>query len=179
MYHSEYLHNGTNNEAELWALLLVLRSLCNVESLLNVQIFTDSLYAMNMALGEWIPRHNLDLISNVQSALELLRVRTSVNILWVPGHANIPENEMVDLLAKRGAAGCTSSLAPSDADIARHRENMHPSEAAALPSAPQRAPTQPGASVIPPVRPPRRRSSRLRKRTNCASSHEGVDYSMI
>ena len=81
VYHSEYLHNGTNNEAELWALLLVLRSLCNVESLLNVQIFTDSLYAMNMALGEWIPRHNLDLISNVQSALELLRARTSVNIL--------------------------------------------------------------------------------------------------
>ena len=180
-YHSEFLQNASNNEAELWVILLALRALSahhveDAKSFPNVQIFTDSMYAMNMILGEWIPRCNFELIAEAQTALQRLRACANVNILWVPGHAEVPENDMADLLAKRGARGVSSSDTPSLADIARHRANMHPSAVVSPPVHLQLLSVPPHAVVS---ASPLRRNARQRKRTNQSFKHNGIDYSCM
>ena len=44
------------------------------------------------------------LVAETKSALRKLSTFNSVRLLWVPGHNNVPGNEMADELAKQAAA---------------------------------------------------------------------------
>jgi len=54
-------------------------------------------------------------VTETKSALKRLSVFNSVRLLWVPGHSNIPGNEMADALAKQAA---TSAFVGPEAAIA-------------------------------------------------------------
>ena len=86
---------------------------------------TDNRYAINTATGRWTAKSNLPAIAALKSALKHLHQLTSVSIHWVPAHCNIFENELADLLAKRGADGVTSSSLP---DLSRLNMLLHDSK---------------------------------------------------
>ena len=65
---------------------------------------------MNVGLGKWRAKSNLLLVEDLRLALISLKALTSVTIFWVPGHAGVFENEISDVLAKRGAEGITSNV---------------------------------------------------------------------
>ena len=101
----------TNNTAELSALYHALRrALSRKERDENETIYTDSLYAKNMATGKWMPKkkhRNSEQIRNIRSLWrKVQRARQNrVRIVHVRSHTKIPGNEIADWLADRGAKG--------------------------------------------------------------------------
>ena len=99
----------TNNTAELSALYHALRrALSRKERNENETIYTDSLYAKNMATGKWMPKkkhRNSEQIRNIRSLWrKVQRARQNrVRIVHVRSHTKIPGNELADWLADRGA----------------------------------------------------------------------------
>jgi ribonuclease HI len=106
--------HGTNNEAELMALLEVLRS---VPAHLPLELRMDSQYALNAAekwrhgwkRRQWKtaagqPVKNLDIIVAIDAALE----GRDIKYVWVKAHQGAgrgdPLNEFVDAAAKAAAA---------------------------------------------------------------------------
>jgi ribonuclease HI len=118
LYESRYITKGTNNYAELLALFLVLQRLLGLSRALGtgyfppVYIFIDNLYAINTAQKKWVATSNLSLLREIYPLLAQLRSRTSVTLIWVPGHCNVPGNEIADWLAKQGSKGVSSSTPP-------------------------------------------------------------------
>jgi ribonuclease HI len=95
--HGEYLGAGTNNIAELTA---ILRGLDLVKDPTRpVRVYTDSQYAIGVLSLGWKAKANVELIQEIK---ERLRAFTDVRFVKVPGHAGVPENERCDALA-RGA----------------------------------------------------------------------------
>lgn len=95
--HAEYLGMGTNNIAELTAILRGLDLVADPAR--PVWIYTDSQYSIGVLSLAWKPKANVDLIQTIK---ERLTSFTQVRFIKVPGHAGIPENERCDALA-RGA----------------------------------------------------------------------------
>ena len=182
IHHSVQLGHASNNEAELRGLLFALDTIIGIcqsaalpRPLPHVQIFIDSTYALDSALGKTHPKLHQSTIRAIHDSLSALRLITPTNLFWVPGHAKIPEQEITDLLAKRGAKGSTSSTPPTALEIAAH----------AAPEA-HRPPPRPGAerklslslsSQAQQPGPPARRSARHLSRAN-RLSFNGVDYSL-
>ena len=81
----------TNNRGELWAIIQALK----IESG-DVEICSDSQWAIKCALKEWEATKNLDLLSILW---DMLKTR-NVKFTWVKGHAKNIGNEAADLLAK-------------------------------------------------------------------------------
>ena len=105
----------------------------------------------------------------------------------VPAHAGIFENEVADLLAKRGADGITSGCPPTNTDIQKTKAMCADIMAGKAPSLPPRAdgkprkpsapcPSQGPGKPNPPSPPPSVRTS-SRTRTS-QRLFAGVDYSM-
>jgi ribonuclease HI len=95
--HSEYLGHGTNNIAELTA---VLRGLDLVRDRARpILIYTDSSYAIGVLSQGWKAKANTELVAEIRDALAGF---PDVRFVKVPGHAGVPENERCDALA-RGA----------------------------------------------------------------------------
>jgi ribonuclease HI len=90
---SEYLGHGTNNIAELTA---ILRGLELTDG--PVVIHTDSKYAIGVLTKGWKAKANTELILQIRAALAK---RGQVRIVYVPGHSGIPLNERADELARR------------------------------------------------------------------------------
>lgn len=111
-YHSFSLGQATNNVAELSALHKAVTSLLDSPPSLPIVFFIDNLFTINIAERKWIGRSNKKLIRQLLQALDQLRRVASFSFAWVPGHASIIGNEIADWLAKRGACGTTSSVAP-------------------------------------------------------------------
>jgi ribonuclease HI len=92
----EFLGSGTNNIAELAAILRALEELDDDEAKGRVHLYTDSAWSLGVLVGGWKAKTNLDLIDKIKeqakrfSELELLKVR---------GHAGIEGNEEADRLA--------------------------------------------------------------------------------
>lgn len=104
--HSEYLGQGTNNIAELTAILRGLDMISDVAR--PVRVYTDSSYSIGVLSMNWKAKANVDLIAEIR---DRLRVFPRLAFVKVAGHAGIPENERCDELA-RGAivAGRRSRL---------------------------------------------------------------------
>jgi ribonuclease HI len=92
---SEYLGIGTNNVAELTAILRVVEALAGGEAR-PVTIFTDSSYAIGVLQKGWKAKANVELVAEVKQALKRL---ASVELRYVPGHSGVPLNERADALA--------------------------------------------------------------------------------
>ncbi len=91
---SEYLGIGTNNVAELTA---ILRGLEMVTRDRTVVVYSDSAYALGLLGKGWKAKANQDLVTQLRKvAGEFVDVR----LVKVAGHAGVPENERCDELAR-------------------------------------------------------------------------------
>lgn len=91
---SEYLGRGTNNIAELTA---ILRGVEMVEDPATpVDILTDSSYCVGLLTKGWKAKANAALVDRLRQAVGRLE---DVRILKVPGHSGVEGNERADQLA--------------------------------------------------------------------------------
>ena len=96
----EPLGRGTNNIAELTAILRVLE--IHEGSAAPLVIYTDSTYAIGVLTAGWKAKANGELVDAIRRRLARM---PRVRLCKVAGHAGVPENELVDDLARRAAAG--------------------------------------------------------------------------
>ncbi|WP_437782214.1 ribonuclease HI [Sorangium sp. So ce1097] len=92
---SEYLGTGTNNIAELTA---ILRALEEVEPGRPIVIHTDSQYSIGVLQKGWKAKANVELVASLREALEARR--PPARLVYVPGHAGVLLNERADALAR-------------------------------------------------------------------------------
>ena len=100
----------TNNTGELSALReAICRTLCRPRGTGREEIWTDSLYAMNMATGRWRPKckRNRGMIERLRELWRRLQRERphEVHILHVRSHVKVPGNELADWLADTGRRG--------------------------------------------------------------------------
>lgn len=100
---SEYLGVGTNNIAELTAILRALEAL---ETDLPLLVHTDSQYAIGVLTKNWKPKANQELIQRIKQRMQ---GRKQLRLVYVPGHAGVPLNERADALARAAVAARASS----------------------------------------------------------------------
>jgi ribonuclease HI len=91
---SEYLGVGTNNIAELTA---VLRALEEVDAARPLVVYTDSQYTIGVLQKGWKAKANAELIAELR---EELSGRDATRLAYVPGHSGVPLNERADQLAR-------------------------------------------------------------------------------
>ena len=94
----EPLGKGTNNIAELTAIGRVLD--CLDDPAQKVIIHTDSEYSIGVLVKGWKAKANRELILSLRKRLSRF---PDVELRKVKGHAGIPENELVDKLARTAA----------------------------------------------------------------------------
>ncbi|MGM0577577.1 MAG: ribonuclease HI [Myxococcota bacterium] len=92
---SEYLGRGTNNIAELTAILRALEMVD--DHALPVDVMTDSSYCVGLLTKGWRAKKNQALVAALRSAAERFE---DLRIVKVPGHAGVPDNERADELAR-------------------------------------------------------------------------------
>lgn len=117
-HQSAALGLSTNNVAEIEGLLLAIShalQFLDGQPLRprNVYIFCDNRYAISVADGKWQARAHRPLVAKLNLAFNTLSKQLPVHLLWVPGHADIHENEAADKLARRGATGISSLDPPT------------------------------------------------------------------
>jgi ribonuclease HI len=96
---SEYLGQGTNNVAELTAVLRALQAVKNPA--LPVDLCIDSEYVIGVLARGWRPKANRALVEALHQEMERFR---DLRFVKVPGHAGVPENERADALARAAIA---------------------------------------------------------------------------
>ncbi len=92
---SEFLGTGTNNIAELTAILRAAELLETDPR--AIEIRTDSSYAIGVLTKGWKAKANQELIAKTKVALGKL---ASFKLTYVPGHAGVAGNELADALAR-------------------------------------------------------------------------------
>lgn len=92
---SEFLGEGTNNIAELTAILRVAERL--EKEARTIEIRTDSQYAIGLLSKGWKAKANQALVAQCRAALSRV---SSVRFSYVAGHAGEPGNERADALAR-------------------------------------------------------------------------------
>jgi ribonuclease HI len=91
---SEYLGEGTNNIAELTAVLRAIEEVDDPGRTLVIR--TDSQYTIGVLQKGWKAKANVDLIEELRDALK----RRPAQIQYVPGHSGYALNERADELAR-------------------------------------------------------------------------------
>lgn len=91
---SEYLGMGTNNIAELTAIVRGLESVPVRDR--TVVVYSDSAYAIGLLTQNWKPKANVELVVKLR---ELLKEFPDVRFVKVAAHTGIALNERVDQLA--------------------------------------------------------------------------------
>jgi ribonuclease HI len=94
---SEYLGQGTNNIAELTAILRGLESIADRGR--PVIVYSDSQYSIGLLTQNWKAKANAELVGKLRG---LTRQFADLRFVKVAAHSGIPLNERVDELA-RGA----------------------------------------------------------------------------
>jgi ribonuclease HI len=94
---AENIGLGTNNVAELRAIWRVLKQFPDRNQ--ELQIYSDSEYAIGSLTLDWSPQINVELIRCIREDLSL---RPNIHILWVEGHAGVEGNEVANDLANIG-----------------------------------------------------------------------------
>lgn len=92
---SEYLGTGTNNIAELTAILRALEEVPEPER--PLVIHTDSQYSIGVLQKGWKAKANTELVASLRHALAS---RPRARLVYVPGHAGVLLNERADALAR-------------------------------------------------------------------------------
>lgn len=92
---SEYLGEGTNNIAELMAILLGLQAVTNRDR--PIDVMTDSSYCVGLLTKNWKAKANQELIAEVRGEVAKF---SDLRFVKVPGHAGVPDNERADELAR-------------------------------------------------------------------------------
>lgn len=92
---SEYLGEGTNNIAELMAILRGLEAVTDKSR--PVVVFSDSAYSIGLLTKAWKPKKNVELIDELRT---VCRKFSDLRFVKVAGHAGVPLNERVDQLAR-------------------------------------------------------------------------------
>ena len=82
--HSEFIGEGTNNIAELTAILRALEMLRPDEQDAHVLLYTDSGWSLGVLVGGWKAKANLELITAIKERVTTL---PDVELLKVKGHA--------------------------------------------------------------------------------------------
>lgn len=98
----------TNNRMELLAVIVALEAL--LRDGLDVTVYSDSKYVVDAVEKKWVfgwQKKNFEKKANPDLWRRFLRVyaKHRVKMVWVKGHAGIPENERCDQLATEAAAG--------------------------------------------------------------------------
>src|SRR5688500_8291396 len=88
---SEYLGMGTNNIAELMAILRGLEEVTDRKR--PVFVYSDSAYSIGLLSKNWKAKANTELVERLRS---LLKEFASVQFVKVAGHAGVALNERVD-----------------------------------------------------------------------------------
>jgi len=101
---SEYLGVGTNNVAELTAILRAIEA--HAGSPLPLVVHTDSQYAIGVLSKGWKAKVNQALIENIK---ERMREVKPLKLVYVPGHAGVPLNERADQLARAAVVARASA----------------------------------------------------------------------
>lgn len=96
----EFIGSGTNNIAELSAILRALDELAEEERERQVHLYTDSGWSLGVLIGGWKAKANLDLIEKIQ---EHVKVMPKLELLKIKGHAGLEGNEEADRLATMAA----------------------------------------------------------------------------
>ena len=91
---SEYLGIGTNNIAELMA---IVRALEEVPRDRTVVLHSDSSYALGLLGKGWKAKANQELVERMRT---LASEFADLRLVKVDGHAGVPENERADELAR-------------------------------------------------------------------------------
>lgn len=94
--HSEEIGKGTNNAAELMAIKVGLELI--KDRTIPVTVISDSQYALNCIKGNWSPKKNIELISEIHA---LIGTFDKVFFKWVRGHSGNKYNERADALANQ------------------------------------------------------------------------------
>jgi ribonuclease HI len=93
---SEYLGHGTNNIAELTAILRGLEAVPGRDR--PVVVYSDSAYAIGLLTQNWKPKANIELVARLRA---VVREFPEVRFVKVAAHTGIALNERVDQLAAR------------------------------------------------------------------------------
>lgn len=101
---SEFLGRGTNNVAELTAILRAAERLGERDA--PIRIYTDSKYSIGVLTKGWKAKKNPELVVSTKTALSQL---TDVRLFYVPGHAGVALNERADELARAAVVARASS----------------------------------------------------------------------
>ena len=103
------LGHGTNNLAEVWGVgmaLSLVRNLPIAGRPYRLVIFTDSNFTISVIQGSATSAEfalHVHAIRSLHDDLAKDKIVGPFELSWVPGHAGLEENELVDALAKRGA----------------------------------------------------------------------------
>ncbi len=96
---SEYLGMGTNNIAELTAIMRGLEEVTDRER--TVVVYSDSKYSLDMLTKNFKAKANTELIAKLRKLTKQFKDLRFVKVL---GHSGIPLNERVDELARRAVS---------------------------------------------------------------------------
>ena len=91
---SEYLGSGTNNIAELMA---IVRALEEAPRDRTVVLHADSSYALGLLGKGWKAKANQELVERMR---KIAREHRDLRLVKVDGHAGVAENERADELAR-------------------------------------------------------------------------------
>ncbi len=92
----EFIGSGTNNIAELAAILRGLEELSADEHARRIHLYTDSGWSLGVLIGGWNAKANLDLIEKIR---EQMKTMPELELLKIKGHAGHEGNEEADRLA--------------------------------------------------------------------------------
>ena len=104
---SEYLGEGTNNIAELTA---ILRAIEKAPEGTPMTVYTDSQYAIGVLQKGWKAKANQELVAKVKHSLA---ARKNTRLEYVPGHSGVSGNERADQLAREAVSSRRTTLRPS------------------------------------------------------------------
>jgi ribonuclease HI len=108
----------TNNTGELTAMHFALsRALMRPSGQGREIVWSDSLYAINMTTGRWLPKspRNREMVAHMRELWRRLQRQRDgeVELRHVRSHTNVPGNEMADWLADRGRHVCGEERVPT------------------------------------------------------------------
>lgn len=104
----KYLGEGTNNIAELSAILVAVALVPDKDVAF---VHTDSKYSIGILQQNWKAKANQELIALVKKAITP-RFKQGWKLVYVPGHSGVPLNERADELAREAVRTRSTRLPP-------------------------------------------------------------------